>query len=160
MQPHEIVSDAMANGLADKLATHTRKSAELFRSHGRPPKTQDYAHGTGNVSPVTHYINYVGLWTACDLKAALRLHEGVTRELYGRWAIDKDKPLRDLLNGILTKATQIIVKANLDEISEGTDDELTLLDSKLGKLESEASNVRARVRAELRSRESQRLRSA
>ncbi len=60
MQAHEIVKqihDAFP-GLPQKLEMITGKSAEWWNSHHREPKSRNPLQ-TGNVSPVTHYIEYV-----------------------------------------------------------------------------------------------------
>lgn len=62
---HEIVHTVLDtyHGLPERLAAITGKSAEIYRSHGRMPKTIDPI-ASGNVSPVTHLMTYARLLEA------------------------------------------------------------------------------------------------
>lgn len=160
MEAYRIVEKVLRKypHLAKKLSDFTSKTAELYRSHGRQPKTEDYQHGTGNVSPVKHYIDYVKLFASQDMNAARLLHRLVTHELRGVWADrrpGRPRPLRDLLNGILTQAVQMITGMN-GEVAKATDAELVELDQRLADIEQAVPDARRRVRDEIRERERER----
>jgi hypothetical protein len=80
-------------GLPDKLAGLTDKSAEIYRSHGREPKTTDPI-ASGNVSPVTHYMRYVRLFNAGQAGAgrmlSRRVYDALERE-FAELAYDADE---------------------------------------------------------------------
>lgn len=160
MEAYRIVEKVLKKhpGLAKKLSDFSEKSAELYRSHGRRPKTEDYQHGTGNVSPVKHYIDFVKLYSGQNVEAGRHLHRLVTRELRGIWADrrpGKPRPLRDLLNGILTQATQMITGMN-GQVKDASDAELVELDERLADIEAAVPDARRRVRDEIREREAAR----
>jgi hypothetical protein len=56
---YEIVKSVFEKyrGLPERLAGITAKTADLFRSHGYQPKTEN-PMACGNPSPVTHYMTY------------------------------------------------------------------------------------------------------
>lgn len=86
MEPHEIVNTVQSafKGIAEKLSRFTGRTAELFRSHGREPKSRNPL-SSGNASPVTHYIEYVHQYEAADRGAGRmlsnRVHAAIDAEL-------------------------------------------------------------------------------
>jgi hypothetical protein len=92
LEPYRIVHSIMDayRGLPEKLARITALSAEWYRSHGREPKTANPLAG-GNVSPVTHYMRYCGLFEAGMPGAGRMLNNRVFA------ALDAEFAERDLL---------------------------------------------------------------
>jgi len=87
MQAHEIVNQVQSayKGIAAKLALFTGKSEELFRSHGREPKSRNPLQ-SGNVSPVTAYIEYVHKYQAAHRGAGQTLNARVHASLNAEFA--------------------------------------------------------------------------
>ena len=87
--PHayEIVHSVLEKhrGTAPRLADLTDKSEEIYRSHGREPRTQN-AMANGNVSPVTHFMRYVRLYDAATPGAGQMLSHRVYEALSDEFA--------------------------------------------------------------------------
>lgn len=82
MEAHEIVKQVQETykKLSSQMSKLFGKSEEWWNSHGREPKTQNPIQ-TGNVSPVTHYIQYVRQFDAADRGAGKMLNRRVFEEL-------------------------------------------------------------------------------
>jgi hypothetical protein len=89
--PHDVVHAVLETfkGLPERLSAITGKSAEIYRSHGRMPKTIDPI-ASGNVSPVTHLMTYARL-----LEAAM---PGAGRMLISRLFAALDTEFREITN--------------------------------------------------------------
>lgn len=74
MQPHELVKEVHEAypKLPHKAAIITGKSDEIFRSHHREPRTRNPLQ-SGNVSPVTAFVEYVHLYEAAAPGAGMML---------------------------------------------------------------------------------------
>lgn len=85
---------------AEKLARITGKSAEIYRSHGREPKSSNPI-ANGNVSPVTHYMSYCELYEAAEPGSGRMLNARVHEELETRFTErDLKTTQRDLHIGV------------------------------------------------------------
>lgn len=85
MEAHQIVGQVHEAfpKVPDRLALLFGKTAELFRSHHREPKSRNPSQ-SGNTSPVTHYIEYVHRYEAAVPGAGRmlsnRVHASLTAE--------------------------------------------------------------------------------
>lgn len=85
MEAHQIVSQIHSAypKLIGKLARATATTEEWWRSHHREPKTRNPSQ-SGNVSPVTHYIDYCNQHEAVEPGSGRmlsnRVHASLTAE--------------------------------------------------------------------------------
>ncbi|MCA1567265.1 MAG: hypothetical protein LC803_16755 [Acidobacteria bacterium] len=160
MHAHEIVDQALERGDAERLHDLTGKSAELFNSYRRQPKTVDHRNGTGNISPVALYLRFVFWLLAVNRRSACRLVRLVNQEIEERLEADRCRdegtPLRRLSKDLLKQTTEAVCAMDEREIEEATDEELRVLDGELGDVDEEVGRARARVRAERRRRSAER----
>lgn len=108
--PYEIVHAVLDKfrGLPERLARITDKTPEWYRSHGREPKTSN-PEMSGNVSPVTHYMRYCGLFEA--------VHPGAGRMLSNRvhGVLDAEFAERDALLSSPVDLELLVFQRECDE---------------------------------------------
>lgn len=154
MDAHRIIDVTMARGEAEKLARLTGKSADLFNSYRRPPRSPENPCGTGNYSPVTHYLQFCEWRKPYNAEGLLRMHRLVTAEVEeGLVEVVQSVNLSALAADILTRAADAVNRMNEKELRELSYSEVVGLDERLGKLHSALDISRALIRAELRRRE-------
>jgi hypothetical protein len=114
MKPHEIVRQVLDRfaKLADKLADLTNKTAETFRSHGREPKTHNPS-SSGNVSPVTHFMQYARQFEACEKGAGLMLVSRVAGELELEFTGEApNETFKEFLDALITESGDVLKELN------------------------------------------------
>lgn len=91
MEAHQIVSQIHSAypKLIGKLARATATTEEWWRSHHREPKTRNPSQ-SGNVSPVTHYIDYCNQHEAVEPGSGRMLNNRVFASLNAEFDISDD----------------------------------------------------------------------
>lgn len=155
IEAHDIVHDIHEKfrGLAGRLERLFKKSANWWRSHGYTPKTID-PEASGNVSPVTHYLEYVEQYGAADRKAGLYLNEKVFVELKARLNDDaSDKFTQSQLRRqMLKEATEAICALDECEIEGACKNDLIRWESELVELREITDEAISKVRAARRAK--------
>jgi hypothetical protein len=126
---YEIVKSVFEKyrGLPERLAGITAKTADLFRSHGYQPKTEN-PMACGNPSPVTHYMTYCRQYEG-GMSGSGRTLNNLVHE-----ALDSEFAENDI--GSITQQ-----EINVSVLSESCDVEKMLASIKL----DEASNPQLRL---------------
>lgn len=150
IEAHEIVHDIHEKfkGLSGRLERLFKKSANWWRSHGYVPKTID-PEASGNVSPVTHYIEYVEQFGAADRKAGILLNEKVFAELKARLTENEIESFTQsqLRRNLLKEATDAICALDERAIETACRNDLTRWESELVELRDITDKAIANVRA-------------
>ena len=154
-EAHEIVSQVLEafKGLPVSLERLFQRKAELWRSHARTPKSRD-ALASGNVSPVTHFIQYCRQYQAAAAGAGLMLAERVAAELALEFAPDSsvcDKS--EMIEGVLKESYDVLRELNDCNFEDASTGDLSKIETECQQLAEKAQDVRAHIRAIKRIRE-------
>ncbi len=156
MEAYQIVHQVLEafKGLAVKLERITTKKAELFRSHGREPKTSNPLQ-SGNVSPVTHYLTYARQYEAAEPGAGKMLNRRVYAELEMEFGENSDLKLSqiELHAGVLKESFDVLKFLGESDFEHLTIPELAAIEEEGAQLRDKASEFVSHVRAIRRMRE-------
>lgn len=156
MDAWQLINETMEQGDAEKMSRLFGKSSEWWHSHGRQPKTDDYHFGTGNVSPVTHFLHYMDQRFAVNQQSAIRLHKAIANEIEARFNLNQPKEiscLRVIRRELRKEAFEAVDALDECEISEASTDDLRRWEKELIELEEKVIKASARIRVEKRARE-------
>jgi hypothetical protein len=149
MQPYEIchaVFDAF-RGLPEKLSRINSLSAEIFRSHGRQPKTEN-PDANGNVSPVTHFMRYCEQYEAVEPGAGMMLSNRVFAELETRFRESGDYPSqKDLHCGSIDEAHDVQRCLASIDLENASARELKAIEGECDEVVISAMDVKSKARA-------------
>ena len=150
LQAHEIVGQVQEafKKVAGNLANLTGKTSEWFNSHGREPKTQNPLQ-TGNVSPVTHFIQYVRQYQAAEPGAGKMLNNRVHAELEMEFggADCADLSQKDLHAGVLKESFDVLRCLNEFDFENLSVTELAAMEEEGAQLRDKASEYVSHIRA-------------
>ena len=155
MEAYEIVHQVLETfkGLALKLERITAKKAELFRSHGREPKTHNPLQ-SGNVSPVTHYLLYARQYEAADKGAGKMLNRRVYAELEMEFSeADCTDSQSELHAGVLKESFDVLKCLGESNFEHLTLPELLAIEEEGAQLRDKASDFVSHIRAIRKMRE-------
>lgn len=160
LEPHDLVHQVFEayRGLPVKLATFTDQSAEIYRSHGRRPKTEDPV-ANGNVSPVTHYMRYVRKFQAAEPGSGMLLNNRVHAELdmeFMESGIHEGQ--KELSMGVLKESSELLDKLIAHNFDECDCPTLRAIEEEAAQLRDKAAEVIAHIRVVYRQK--QQLRAA
>ncbi len=159
MEAHDIVKQVLEafSGVAGKLSKITGKVEEWYRSHGREPKTHNPSQ-SGNVSPVTHYLQYVRQYQAAERGAGRMLNRRVYEELEMEMAENDCKKLtqKDLHAGVLKESFDVLSCLNECDFEQLSLVELAAMEEEGAQLRDAASSYVSHIRAIRRIKESER----
>lgn len=148
-EAHEIIHSVLEafKGLPGKLARITDKTAELFSSHGREPKTKNPMQ-TGNVSPVTHYFLYCRQYEAAEKGAGAMLNHRVHAELEMEFIgeVDADCSQKELNAGVLKESFDVLDCLNKHDFQNLNDAQLAACEEEGAQLRDKASEYVSHVR--------------
>lgn len=142
-------------GLADRLARLKGKSAELFRSHGREPKTLNPL-ASGNVSPVHHYIQYVREHEAALAGAGEMLNARVFSSLQAEFAEDSGECQTELHAGVLKESFDVLNQLINCDFTDCQNSRLSAIETDADELVEIAMRLKARCRVIKRQNEMKR----
>ena len=149
MEAHELVHKVLEtfSGLAIKLERITDKSAEWFRSHGREPKTRNPLQ-SGNVSPVTHYLQYLRQFEAAQDGAGKMLNRRVFYALEAEFCgEDADCSQNSLHAGVLKESFDVLKLLNESDFAELSAPQLAAIEEEGAQLRDAAADFISHVRA-------------
>ena len=154
-EPYELIHQVFDayKGLPGKLAGFTDQSTEIYRSHGRKPKTEDPV-ANGNVSPVTHYMRYVRKFEVAEPGAGLMLNNRVHAELdmeFMEQAVVEGQ--RELSQGVLKESSELLDKLIAHDFNECDNATLKAIEEEAAQLRDKAAEVVAHVRAVYREKQ-------
>lgn len=153
MDAHEIIKAVIMAfpKWAAQMAKLTGKTDELFRSHGREPKTHNPLQ-SGNCSPATHYMTYVRQSEAGDRGAGKMLNHRVHAVLDHEFAEkDLDEVSQKQLSGNFIQETFDVHKClNEFDFNRATKQELVYLEKQADEACDAAMAIKARARVVLK----------
>jgi hypothetical protein len=152
-EPYEIIHTVhdFYKKACEKLARLNGKTKEIYKSHGREPKSHNPL-ASGNTSPVTHYFTYVRQYEAVEPGAGVMLNNRVHAALDAEFiqnleAVDQGE-LHEAIIDETCDVQKWLAKFDLEKAS--------LLDIKNFQRECR-EGVDALLRAEAQARSRQRL---
>jgi hypothetical protein len=149
-EPYEIVHDVhdTYKGICEKLSRITGKCVEIYRSHGREPKTHNPL-ASGNVSAVTHYYTYVRLHEAAEPGAGVMLNNRVHADLDAEFAaISPTVPQKDIHVPIINEVCDVEKWLASFDIEQATRPQLVAFEDEC----SEAIDALLAAKAQARAR--------
>lgn len=155
MESHQIVRELIDKfpNWARRMANLADKSEELYRSHGRMPKTIDPL-ASGNKSPVTHYIQYCRQSEAATPGAGSclnnRVHGLLTSEFAEADLIDTPPTeLHHVAVDEFCDVNKILARTQLDNMSPS---ELRHIEAECAEAQDALNRIRARAIVLLRTK--------
>jgi len=147
-EAYEIIHAVLTkyDGLADALSRLTGKVAELFRSHGREPKSRD-PFAAGNVSPVTHYVQYCRQYEAAKIGAGQMLNQRVYASLTVEFTEHCECPQKELHTEFLKESYDVLKQFAAGDFSECTKTQLLEIETDCDQLAEIAIAVKSHARA-------------
>lgn len=158
MEPHEIVNQVLTafKGIPDKLSRFTGKTAELFRSHGREPKSRNPA-SSGNTSPVTNYMEYIHQYEAAERGAGKMLNNRVHASLDAEFSADDMlTPQSDLHIQVEDETCDVRKWLTKFRISDASEKNLAAFELECDEAIDALNDAKAKARATRRVRQSER----
>lgn len=157
-EAHEIIHQVLETfrKLPKKLAGITGKSAEWFSSHGREPKTQNPLQ-TGNLSPLSHYIQFVRQYEAAEKGAGKMLNRRVFGEIEAEFCeMSETQSQADLHAGVLKESFDVLKILGESDFAHLSLAQLAAIEEEGRQLQDAASDFVSHVRAVRRMREAKR----
>jgi hypothetical protein len=154
-RPFELVHSVFDafKGLPDKLADINSHSAELYRSHGRRPKTEDPT-ANGNVSPVTHYMRYVAQFEAVEPGSGSMLNNRVHAELCQRFRKNDELSDQGMLHcGLIDEFGDVSKCLAQKTMEKASTPELRQLEVDCDEAAESAMEIKAQARLLIKQRE-------
>jgi hypothetical protein len=159
MEAHEIIRQVQDTfkKVSENMAKLTGKVPELYRSHGREPKTHNPS-ASGNVSPVTHYLQYVRQYEASERGAGRMLSNRVHAELEMEFSENTlpDCSEKEFHAGVLKESFDVLDCLNKYDFAGASKAELDKIEEEAAQLRDQASDLVSHIRAIKKVRENQR----
>ncbi|MCD9188277.1 MAG: hypothetical protein LUM44_17810 [Pyrinomonadaceae bacterium] len=152
MEAHEIVNQVQEafKKLASQMSKLFGKTSEWYNSHGREPKTQNPIQ-SGNVSPVTHYMQFARQYEAAQNGAGKMLNRRVYEELEMEFTADSADSAateqKEHHASVLKESFDVLDGLNKKEFTECSSSELTALEEEAAQLRDVASDLVSHLRA-------------